>query len=506
MPTPANKIDSNAVGTYIALESSAIGTLPASPVWYGLEPNSFDDFGGTNTLLARSFINNSRQRTKGNIVDLEAGGGLQIDLTMTNHQDILRGLMFADFRRKGESPITAVAAGEITVGDGSLFPVGSLVRAKYLADDANKAMHKVTAVAANVLTAASFVAEAGIDALAYLERVGIEGAVGDLKIDISGTLPALISTVFDFTTLALTAGDFVFIGDDDAANKFAVGANNGFKRVREVTAHAITFDKSEETMLLDDGDGKALRVFFGRFLKNERGALVKRFSYQIERQLGAADVDAPAAIQAEYLVGSLFNEGTVNVATADKITVDLTVMSTNNEYVPGTTGIKAGTRVEAPGEDPINTSTDVPIYHLAVIEPGNEAPTALFAYVTDFAFTINNNLTVNKAIGVLGGFDVTAGTFEVSAEMEAYFNDVAAADAVKRNRDVTLHGAFVGQNEGIVFDMPLIALGGGNINVEVNEPIKIPLEADAATARKIFAGLDHTLAFVFFSYLPDMAK
>lgn len=510
MVTPANKIDSNVVATYLALESPAIGKLPgalgADAVWFGLEPNSFEDFGGTNTLLSRNFITNTRQRTKGNLVDLEAGGGLQIDLTQRNHLDIARGFMFADYHYKGISAISAVDTGEITVADGTKFPVGSLVKATYLNDPANLTVHPVTAVAGNDLTVTGIVAEAGFSPLASLERVGITAGAGDLTIDVSGTLPALESTTLDLRTLGLITGDWVFIGGDIVGNQFANSVNNGFKRVRTVAQNSITFDKSNEEMVTDAGTGKSIQLYLGRFLKNEKGSLIKRFTYQMERQLGAADVEAPSQIQAEYLVGMLFNEMTMNVATADKITVDLTTLALNNEYRTGAEGPKIGTRVEAPGEDPFNTSTDIPIYHLAVIEPGNEAPVPLFAFVTDFSFSINNNLSVNKAIGVLGGFDVTAGTFEVSASMEAYFNDIAAAQAVKENKDVTLHTAIVGANNGIVIDFPLLGLGDGRLTVEINEAIKIPLESEAATGKKINPGLDYTLGMVFFDYLPALAR
>ena len=510
MVTEANKIDSNVVATYLAQESAAIGKLPgtggADAVWMGLEPNSFDDFGGNNTLLSRNFITNTRQRTKGNVVDLEAGGSLEIDLTQRNHLDIARGFMFADYHYKGLSQITAAAANEFTVDDGTKFPVGSIVRAAGLTDPANALPLNVSAVAGNVLTVNGAVAEASPSDFAALEKVGVIAGAGDIEVDVSGTLPMLVSTTFDFRTLNLITGDWVFIGGDNVANQFAEEENNGFKRVRSVLQNELTFDKSDFAMVSDAGSGKSIAIYVGRFLKNEKGSLIKRYSYQIERQLGAPDLDAPNDIQAEYLVGSLFNEMTLNVATADKITVELAVLSLNNEYREASEGPKPGARIEAPGEDPFNTSTDIPIYHLAVIEPGNEAPKELFAYVTDFSFTVNNNLSVNKAIGVLGGFDVTAGTFEVSASMEAYFNDIAAAQAVKQNKDVTLHTAIVGANAGIVIDFPLLGLGDGRLNVEINEAIKIPLESEAATGKKIHPGLDYTLGMVFFDYLPALAR
>lgn len=516
MVTPAVKQDSNNVGTYIAAETSKPGVLPATPNWIELEPNSFDDFGGENTLLSRKFISNSRQRTKGKITDHDAGGGVNIDLTQKNHQEIVKGLFFAEFRDKGRSGITVIAPNAITVQSAVGFGVGSLVAPQGMTDPANRGPFRVSAIVGNVLTVAGGVAEA-VTAQSILSNVGVVGAAGDLEIDASGTYPALTSTVLNFTNLGLNVGEFIYVGGDAGTSRFAetsidpifgteVEVNNGFKRIRAITATRLEFDKSEYAMVDEDGTGLTIALYFGRFIHNEKGTLIKRFPWQIERQLGAPDLEAPEDIQAEYIIGSFFNEATFNVATADKINVDLTILSLKSELRDAAEGPKAGNRIAAPGEDAFNTSTDIVSFHMAVVEPGNEAPTPLFAYLTDVTFNINNNLEVNKAVGVVGGFDVTAGTFEVGLEATAYFGDIAAVQAVKRNADVTLHTAIVANNAGIVIDMPLIALGGGRLDVEVDTAIMLPLTSEAATAKKLNAALDYTLSMGFFDYLPTRAN
>jgi hypothetical protein len=118
--------------------------------------------------------------------------------------------------------------------------------------------------------------------------------------------------------------------------------------------------------------------------------------------------------------------------------------------------------------DAFNTSSDVSRIKLSTFT-GTPNPTPLFAFVQELTLTINNNLTGDKAVGVTGAFEMTAGTFEVGGKMTAYFADVAAVQAVQNNADITLDAHFVKANAGISFDLPLIALGDGRPNVEQDQ-------------------------------------
>jgi hypothetical protein len=135
-----------------------------------------------------------------------------------------------------------------------------------------------------------------------------------------------------------------------------------------------------------------------------------------------------------------------------------------------------------------------------IIDAATLQPTALFGYVKDAKITINNNAVMNKAVGVLGAFDITVGDFEVSGSVTAIFTDVTAVQAVRNNSDVTLDVIMAQQNRGIVFDIPMMGLGGGKLNVEKDTEITLPLDTLAAEGT---AG--YTMGTVFFSYLPTAA-
>lgn len=513
--TQVNKIDSNVTGLSYA-EEETIGELPVTPVWVPLEPNSYNDFGGQLTTVARNPINASRQRKKGVITDLDAAGGFNTDLTQTNLQSLLQGFFFADLRRKAEF---GNGSGAFTAVDGvnhqyeaasglDIFAPGDLVFASGFTNAGNNGLKLLDTAAAGAIDATtSLVAEASPPAAAKVVAVGFQFGSGEVEIDASGTLPVLsrASGSKDFTDFGLIPGEWIFIGGDASAMKFATAANNGWARVRSVTATDITFDKASATMVTDAGTSKTIQLFFGRVLKNELDTDIVRRTYQLERLLGAPDDAQPTQIQSEYLVGAVPNELTINISTADKITCDLSFVAIDNEQRTGATGKKSGTRQTLVEADAFNTSSDFSRIKMGLAGSTDEAPTPLFAFVTELSLSINNNVSPNKAIGTLGAFDVTAGTFQVAAQVTAYFSNVTAVQAVRNNSDVTLDFAIVRSNAGVVVDLPLVALGDGRLNIEQDQPITLPLTMDAATAAKLDSTLDYTLLMGFFDYLPDAA-
>lgn len=511
------KIDSNLTGLAYA-EEKCIGQLPSiadgdptDAVWNPLEPNEYDDFGGSLTTVARNPINPSRQRKKGVVTDLDASGGFGQDITLTNLQDLSQGFFFADLRRKsefgGDGSITgAVGASEdFTAAAGlDVFQAGDIVMASGFVN--NNGLKNVTAAIATTLTVAEDLVDEVPPAGAKLVKVGALAPADDLAVDVSGTLPGLTSTTFDFTTLGLVPGEWVYVGGDSAGNQFVGETNNGFKRVRSVSANLITFDKSDATMTAEVlSGGEQVQIFVPRTIKNETGSDIVRRSYQLERTLGKPSETSPND-QSEYLVGAVPNELEISIPQADKMTANLSFVATNNEQRTDIEGLKPGTRVPLVESDAINTSSDFSRIKLAEVVEGDAAPTPLFAFATEMTLTVNNNVSPNKAIGVLGAFEVTAGTFTVSGELTVYLADITAVRAVRNNSDITFDIAIAKDNAGIVMDVPLIALGDGRANVEQDAAITLPLTLDAATGAKIDDTLDYTLMFCYFDYLPTAAQ
>ncbi len=500
-----HKIDSNSTGLAYAEETS-LGVLPGTPKWIPFEPNEYDDFGGELSLVARKPISAGRQRKKGSVVDLEASGGFNQDFTLKNTPDVLQGFCFASYRTMLELDPTSVSGTAYVVADASTVPVGALFLAHGFTNEANNGLKVTTGTTGTDVQVSGLVAEASPPADARIVLVGIQYGSAALAVDASvGQFPKL-TTTGDFSTLGLTPGQWVFVGGDSAATQFAQAVNNGFKRIRGIADDGsyLQFDQSLDVMVDDAGTGKTIRVWFSRFLKNEADeSLIVRRSYHLERQLSKPDT-TDTYNQAEYIKGAVPSEMTLNVESADKMTIDLSFMAIDFLTRSSDVGPLSGTRATIDEADAFNTSSDIKHMRLAV-QSTTEAPGALFGYVTDMTISINNNVSANKAVGVLGAFDVTVGSFDVKSEVTAYFTDVAAIETIRANADLGLFVVAVKENAGVVFDVPLLAAGSGQLEIEADEPVMLPLEMDAGTAAKLNKNLDYTLGLSFFDYLPNLA-
>lgn len=505
-----NKVSSNISGLSIAEEQS-LKVLPGTPVWYGQEPNSYDDFGGESTSVRRAPIDPSRQNKKGTVVDLDADGGFNTDFTKSNLARLLQGFFFTDVAQLQSSaplnaasvPFTSTAAADKSYNAAAGLPVmaaGNLVLASGFTNAANNGLKQVATSIATKLTVVEVVVdEAAPPVAAKVERVGHHFAVADINLTVTSGIPALTATAADFTTIGgFFPGNWIFIGGDLAAHRFA--NNIGYARIATVAAKAVTFDETTFTPVTESGAGKTIRVFNGFAYRNQKDpALIKRRSYNVERTLGVNDT---AGVMAEYLEGAVPNELTVNIPKSEKLTVDLSFVAVNHKVVSGVGGdvIKAGTRISALGEEAFNTSRDIVRIKMAILDPATSNPTALFGYVDEASLTVNNNITPNKAVGVVGAFDTTEGNFDVGGSVTAFFSSTAAVAAIRNNADVAFSIIAASKNSGIVFDMPLVGLGGGRLSVEKDSAIMLPLEASAAENSK-----GYTAMAVLYPYLPTVA-
>lgn len=483
-----NQIDSNVTGTSYA-EEACFKQLD-NPVWRAIEANSYSQFGADVKTVARQPINPTRQQKRGRVTDFDAQAGFNMDITKGAWVHLMQGFFFANARQRGTTAplngnkvsVTSIKSNVVTLSAGIGASVGSIIKFDGFN---NAAIDGKTFTASAVEGTTITVTEAIPDVAAPPATAALQ-IVGEARDAAAATVVNGVLTIDTGTALsALLPGEWVYIQGT---------GNKGFARVASVVGTVVTFDRTSFAPIAKTGH----TVFYlGTILRSESDPnLIKRRTYQLERTLGKDQ----AGTQAEYITGAVPNQFTLNIPSADKMNADFTFVAGGKEHVTGLQGLKPGTRIPSAGETAYNTSSNVVRMRLTLSSDTNSNAMPLFGYATDANIAINNNVTANKAIGTIGAFDASAGNFEATGNVTAYFTDVAAIDAVVRGVEAQLYTIAALENQGIVFDMPSITLGGGQLAVELNRPITVPLSATGAQSK-----FGHTLLMMHFPYLPDEA-
>lgn len=518
--TIKTEIPSNLTTLRIADESS-FKTLTGTDVWRQREPNEYGDFGGNTVNTPRRPISVDRSLRKGVITDLSAVAEWTEDLTQNSLQRLIEGFMFADFREKalfGADSLTGIAiSGIVAATDtftvasgGASCDADDLVFGAGFTNAANNGLHVVASSTATTVVVGDGTVNETPPSTATLTRVGHEFAAGDLSVTNTGTAFPTITSAGgkDLTELDIVPGEWVYIGGDATLNKWATADNNGYARVRSVTATVMTFDKTQNTMVTEAGGALEIRIFTGRVVKNEPTAdlIVQKF-YQLERTLGAPDTAALADEQAEYVIGAAPDELVINWPTSEIITTEFKMMGADHETKAATTpGLKAGTRPALSADDAYNSANHARRLSMSTVSSTVADGSPLFTYLKEMTISIKNNLSLNKAIGTLGGVASNYGYLEISVEATAYFATVAGLAAKRNNDDITIDAHLADQNRGISFDVPLLAIGEGLPEIEGNEAIMLPLTNAAAKGIDVDSTYTHTALMQFFDYLPSAAE
>jgi hypothetical protein len=506
---PVDKIDANITGLRYAMETS-LKTVSGSAVWYPLEPNSYDSFGPEFNKIARRPIGPTRQRRKGVMAGIEVSAGFNQDLTFTNLTRVLQSFFFAALRENlttksitaAQVPITAIDTTDDSYAAASgmpAFKAGDLILVSGATNAGNNGLMVVLADATStkVTTSTNLVTETPVANSVVIRKVGRQFASATLDVAIVSGKVQLnrASGAVDYTTLGYQPGEWIFIGGDGANTAFA--NNIGWGRIELVTATYIQLDKTTFTPQAETGTGKTINIFEGELLKNETTpSLIVPLSIQLERTLG----DDGSGVQSEYCTGCFANELTFNFPEEDKINIDLSFVALGYETRTGATGVKPGTRPTNSLEEAYNTTVDTTRFRMVVNTEDTTVYTPLFNYASEATITINNNVSMNKALTVFGGFNATAGLFEVGGDVDAYFTSVTATQAIINNTDVSMEVLVKRSNQAILFELPCVQLGDGQLEVEIDEPIKLPLSNEATQSK-----FDTTMIYQQFYWIPTLA-
>ena len=502
--TKALKIDSSAVGLYMAKEQS-INVLPSTPVWQQLEPSEIGDIGGETTQTSRTIIRPDRQNNRGAITDLSASADFTQELSQNNANELFQGFCFAkaheQFTTKplnvGDPTTTVSCSADTytltdTTFDTSSITAGTLIKASGFTVASNNGLKVVDSVSDNVITVTSAGGVTTEDAGdGVLEVVG---KTVSATITISGKVKLGFSDADD---LGLELGQWVFVGGD--TNKFA---NNDpfYARIGAIESDGLVLDFTTNATELTAESATTIDLFYGMTIHNEKDIdKIKRTTYTIEERLGFADQENTIP-QASYVSGCVPSEITINIENSALSAIQYTFTGCRFYTKKGT--LATGTRLDPWDEKGYNNANEVYLACLSTVsnDPTHTAPNELFAFMSSGNISINNNTSENKAVGCLGAFDISVGKFDVTANPSVYFVDVDVIKSLKENVDVGMQVILARNNEGIIFDIPMMGMGASIPSVSDGEPLTMDLTANGAKSK-----YGYTFAYQNFKYLPDVA-
>ncbi|MDB5618467.1 phage tail tube protein [Tardiphaga sp.] len=478
------------------VRETTFGVTPATPAFKQIRQTSSGLNANPKTVIT-SEIRSDRQVTDLILVGEDAGGSIGGELAFQVADDDLEEALQGTW---SSNPVITVATIDTEISDvatavltvsagGAAFVAAMLTLVSGMPTASNNKLARVTSSTATAITypASTFTAEAGqIPVGAAVRVVGFMGASGDLVAVTSGG-NGVTSTILDFTTLGISAGEWLKVGDgDNASCAFAItSACNGFCRVSAVTAHKITFDRVPVGWAADAGTSATVRVFMGDFLIN---ASTKR-SNTIERQY----LDH-SPVTYEYLLGMTLNTLQVDAKTQAIATYTKNYIGKSASAV--TTRVSGATDVAAPTYGVLNTSTNVG--RLGFDGSTITGPN----FVTGAMFNVNNNIRAQQAIGSIGAVGTGNGEFTVTGTLDTYFGDKSIYDKIVNNTLTSFDmrvGRSDGNRESYVFDFPSIKLGSGSPSVSgKNADVMI----NAGFTAFMSATLGYTCSASRFWYLP----
>lgn len=497
----------------VAPESS-LGVFPVGAEWRKLDLNSYSDAGATYETATRSVMDGKRRARKGKQSSREVSFGYNIDMTKSNVAAQVASFLYGKPKEKyttrsivagsilttiATNPITgmtdttvtltnAPAANSLVAGD--IFVIEDGVNDRVPLVFVSIATKTITFSLLNATDAINLVGRASD---ARLVKVGVRAAAADLVLASTATTATLTTTALDFTTMGLSVGEWIFVGGDNTANRFAA-TPAFYARIAAVSAKVLTFDTTTSPIVADAGAGKSVAIFFGTFITD--GDTLS--SYTHTRRLGKDDAGKEIV---EVFTGCVPNELSINFGESEFVNLDMGYMGIDYKPSSVDTATYNATyaKVKEPtDEEAFHTSTDVYRQRLAV--NANKLNTAaITSFVQEGSLSITNNISGDTRQGKIGAFDFSTGDFGLSGSLTAYFVSIDALDAIRCNCTVGMDIILATKNTGSVIDVPAFTMGG-SVDVEANTSVKLSLEQEAFSSKFGFV-----IGYTSFAYLPTIA-
>ncbi len=445
------------------IRESAFGVIPTSPALQDLRVTSSTLQPNIDTVMSQE-LRTDRQIPDQTTVAIKAAGDINFELSFSALDQFLEEALQGAWANKPSitntaagTPISALSTTTATVASGgAAFLANALVQSSGFALAANNLVGVVASSTATtvVFPASTFTADASPQTGATLRNVGQAGASGDIVATSSG----LTSTSLNFTTLGISAGDWIKIGGSAAGNQFATAANNAFVRVTSVAANALGLDNLPTGWAADAGTGKTVWIWFGDTVIN--GTTL--WTSTIERSF--SDQATPTY---EYYTGSAVDKLSLSLSAGQIITGAASMVAQSAQYL--TSRVSGATDVAAPTYPILNATSNFGRIGLG------GATLSGPDYIMSATVEIANNITPDMALGTLGAVGLNDGDFNVTGSLNAYFGDTTILANLLNNAATALNFRVTDGNapkESYVIDMPQVKYTSVQINdVTKNRPV-----------------------------------
>lgn len=495
------RVLTNNVQVQMAKESS-LGVLPGSPVWKILEPNSIKKFGADIKTVARNPISPLRQRRQSTVTDVASDVELDLDLTMHHFENVVEGFCFSTFKGTSNfspSAVTNASPSTYTVASGGALAAGTLLYGRGFTNSANNGLQVVgsSSSSTTIKVTGTLVSETP-PSNAILQVVGYRGNAGDLQINSSGNL---ISSSLDFTTLGLYVGQSIWVGGDASANSFFQAANRGYARVTAIAAHQLTLDKTSQSFVTDDGTStgsggtpRSIDIFIGRFVRNVAGNSTDYLeqSYQFELYYPNLQTPGPGDMY-EYALGNYANQLGFDLPLTNKAALTVAFIGTNTPVPTTTRATNASTSLAALRTTAYNTTSNV-----ARLRALNADESGLTTDFKSLKITLNNNVTPEKVIALLGAKYLNVGILDVNIEAELIFTNAAVINALVNNTPVSMDFAVRNSDGAITVEVPSMVFATGVRDFPINQSVLLKATATAF----VDPTLSTSVGITVFGYVP----
>ncbi|MEM8495230.1 MAG: phage tail tube protein, partial [Planctomycetota bacterium] len=314
--------------------------------------------------------------------------------------------------RPSSNQITDVDAGTdtYTVASGIAFAQNDLVLAIGFTNPANNGLivAQSGSNATNLVAPDGTADEASPPTTAMLINVGVQGTSGDIQATTSSG-NALTSSSLNFTTLGLTAGQWVKVGGADAVTQLDTSGINDWVRVSAVAENRLDLDVVPSAWATNTGTGKTVQLLFGDYVTD--GVTVYTYTHEIH-DTGIGVYRYQTGVQPNTLA---IDGRDRNYATAR---IDL---ESRDIVLPATSRISGATTIAEAGRDAIRSGSTV--QRLAVNGAELDGNDAL-----NFSLSITNNLAPRNSYDQDGRSSLRSGDFVVSGNINTYWESKALLD------------------------------------------------------------------------------